>query len=247
MTELESAMAAFTETKKAADTNLDEIPYRMRAGWESKKRDAQAVLEDRKTAYQNALGKAIFGVMVLGKSSDAFTKIAAEEAEVLVVDGAEIYKRIVNRVLPAIGNSREFGVSHFGIVIQELRQIAGELNIVEMDAPKWLEPTSMPNEEALARHVRGMVDSSAGAGLLKFYISNQIAEAGIKAQVTKNTVPVLITGLTPEMASAVSKGLFDPNRIITTTASTEPTKESVLEVFNQIKRQLKLNKKQASN
>lgn len=242
MSELEESLKLYTETLALANLNLDDVPNRVRPGKESQKRQASADLENVRNRYAADLRKALFGLVVTGPGTEDFVRTAEEEAEVVVVDGSEIYKRIASRVAPAMSSSREFGVSHYGAVIQELRAIGNELNVTSMPAPTWSEPANVGDEQGLLRHVRGMVDSGVGLDLPALYISRQIIDAAIKAGSNRPTVVVVVTGL-GDVAEAMAPKLFHEGRSIQVTTTSEVNKEFVLDTFNKVKKQLKANKK----
>jgi len=244
MTEIEAALTKYLETKAIAELNLDDVPRNVRPGKEAQKREAQDSLESIRDSYGEALRKATFGISVTGPGTETFAKKAVEEAEVLVIDAGSFYDRIAERVAPSIGPDNQFGVTQYGLVIQELRSIGSELNVVSMPSPKWSEPCSVGTREGLLKHIAGMVNSSVGLDLVALYTNRQILTQAVKAGVNRNTVPVVVTGLAegtePEfLTKTFQKGR---NAVIRTTTE-EVTTEYVLEVFNNIKKQLKTQKK----
>lgn len=243
MTEIETALKEYTDNLALAELNLDDVPRSVRPGREAQKRTAQDALPDLRANYGKALTKAAFGLLVSGPGSEEFGKIAAQEADAIVVDGAGLYRRLTDRVVQAMGSDRQFGVSHYSAVIQELRAVAMELNIHSMPSPIWSEPVNVGDDRGLLNHVRGMVDSSVGLDLQALYLNRQITEAGIKGGFDKNTVPVIVTDTPPETADALGRKLFAEGRKLEVKTDSPVTKEFVLDTFEQVKKQLKTNKK----
>lgn len=241
MTDIETALKNYLDNLAVAATNLDDVPRSVRAGRESQKRDAQAAIPDLKKRYADALKRAAFGIAVLGSGTEKFVELARAEADVLVVDSLVLYRRIASRVSDAMGTGREFGVSHYGAVISELRAIAEELDITSLPSPKWTEPVSVSDEQGLFNHVRNMVDSGVGLDFAVLYISQQILDSALAAEADKNTVPVLVTGL-GEKATLVSK-LFHEGRNAVVQTTDEVTRDFVLETFNKVKKHIKTAKK----
>lgn len=243
MTDLEAALQEYTDTLALSTLNLDEVPYNVRAGKESQKREAEARLEEVQARYGVQLRKAAFGIAVVGPGTEAFVKIALEESESLVVNGAEMYERIVDRVAPSMGDRQEFGVGQYSVVIQELRSIGGELNVTSMPSPKWSEPVHVGDRGGLLKHVRGMVDSSVGLDLLALYIGRQVLAAALKVGSNRNTIPVIVTGLEPGSAATLLTKTFHEGRnaLVDTTMEKdkEVTKDFVLDAFDKVKKQLK--------
>lgn len=243
MTETEETLKAYNDTKALADLNLENVPLNVRPGRESQKRNAIANLRETKFRYGTALMKAAFAVNIQGPGTDEFVKLAREEAEVLVADAADMYRRIADRLNPTMSDSRIFGVSQFSGLIQELRNIASELGVSSMPSPQWSEPVNVGDAQGLLNHVRTVVDSSAGPELLALYVKSQLTDAGIEEGSDKNTVPVLITGLTEAMAVDLLTKAFPEGRTLLVTTTKDVNKEFVLDTFNKIKKQLKTNKK----
>lgn len=248
MSDLEIALKAYRDTVATATLNLDDVPLRVRAGKESQKRQAEANLVAMLKLYAIELRKASFGVAVTGPSAAEFVKLFKEETETaLVVNGAQIYKRIADRVFPAMGSNREFGVSHYSMMITELRVIADELDIASMPSPKWTEPVNVADEGGLLNHVRNMVDSSAGVELTSLYLSRQIVSEGLAFKSDEPTVPVLVTGLEPKTADELLSKTFPEGRFTLVKTKEVTTKEDVLEVIKTIKQQIKNSKKNKTN
>lgn len=244
MNELEAALNAYNEAKSQADLVLADVPARVRPGRESQKRDAQAKLPDLKATYREALQRASLGFVVLGPGADAFATIASQEAaDVLVADAKVLYERIASRVEPTLGTGREFGVSQFSIVIQELRDIAAEIGVASMPAPRWLEGATVKTLNEVVDHVRKMVEVSIGPDLLTFYLQRIITDAGLTAGSDRTTVPVVVKGFSsPEMANAVGLKLFPEGRQVFVNTTEEVTQNHVIEVLNKAKKQLKTKK-----
>ena len=243
MTELETALKQFNEQQALANTNMDDVPMRVRSGRETQKREAAANLEGYRTAYGKALQKSLFVIAVVGEGTDAFSKIAVEEADCLVIDGDEMLKRIIDRIEPSMGSSREFGVSQYSSLIQELRSIGMELEVESMPSPKWSEPMAVGNRGGLLQHVRQMVESGVGLDLQTLYIQKQILAVALKSGSDRNTIPVVVTGLPRQSATALLTKISHDGRNTFVDASIDMNKEFVLEIFNKIKKQLKTNKK----
>jgi hypothetical protein len=243
MTELEAALTKYAETKALAELNLDVVPRNVRPGKESQKREAQDNMEAVRDAYGEALRKATWGISVTGPGTETFVKKAVEEAEVIVVAADALYRRIADRVQPTLGANGEFGVSQYSAVIQEMRTIGGEMNVVSMPSPRWSEPVNVGNYDGLLKHITGMVDSSVGTDLTALFVSRQILDQALKAGVNRNTVPVVLTGLTEGSEPAFLTKAFQKGRstVIRTTEEAVTT-EYVLDVFNNIKKQLKSQK-----
>ena len=242
MSDLEASLKEYNDTLALSNLNLDDVPRNVRAGRESQKRDAAANLELVRDRYAAALRKATFGIAVVGPGTEEFVKIAKEEAEVLVVDGTELYRRITDRVAPSMGTNRDFGVSQYSAVITELRAIAQELNLFSMPSPKWTEPVAVGDDEGLLKYITAMVDSGVGLDLAALYISQQILTAGLAAGADKTTVPVLVTGLGDKATQMLPK-LFHEGRNALVQTTSEVTKEFVLDTFNKVKKQIKSSKK----
>lgn len=251
MNDLELALKEYQDTLTMSSINLDDVPLRTRPGKESQKREAQNRLEEVQASYGTQLRKALFGIAITGSETQEFVKIALEESESLVVNGAEIYERIAERVSASLGDKKEFGVGQYGIVIQELRAIGGELNVTSMPSPKWTEPVFVGNKEGLLKHIRFMVDSSVGLDLPALYIGQQILSAAIKNGSNRNTVPVLITGLELASMSGLLVKMFQEGRSLAVDTSMEAdkkiSKEFVLDTFDKIKKQLKFTKTPKKN
>lgn len=242
MTELEAALAKYAETKALSELNLDEVPRNVRPGREAQKREAQDNLEALRDSYGEALRKATFGISVTGPGTETFAQKAVEEADAIVVAADTLYRRIADRVAPTMGSNGEFGVSQYSAVIQEMRTIGGELNVVSMPSPKWTEPVNVGDYDGLLKHVTGMVDSSVGTDLVALFVTRQVLEKALQTGEDRNTVPVVLTGLTEGSEPAFLTKTFQKGRNAVVRTKEEATTEYVLEVFNNVKKQLKSQK-----
>jgi hypothetical protein len=240
MTEIETVLQTYRAAEALIARDIETIPYKNRTGFMSQRGDAVQSLPKLRTQYLGLLKKAAFGVAVQGANTEKFVALANQEADVLVVDGSNLYKRVADRVASGMGSRKEFGTSEFSHVMQELMAIGSELGLASFPAPKWTDPVNVNTEAGLLEYIKGLIDSSCGVEFVAMYVQKQMCDAGLSASVVGKVIPVLVTN-TGKTVSELMVGIFEENRWMTANAS-NPTKESVLEVFETVKKKLKAKK-----
>lgn len=249
MTELEKALASYDETLKTSQVDLDSLPHFVRSGREGQKRQALRDLKLRHEAVSTAAGNIAFGLVLVGsrEQSQEFVRIASEEAEVLSVDVGKMYQRIVDRVAGTMGSYKTFGTSQFGVMILELGAVMKDLGLGSMNSPQWKEPVDVGTDQGLYDYVRTLVESTCGLELVGSYVRHGIGQDAIEKQPSaKTTLPVIVTGLTPELSGELAAKFFKPGRNLLVQLPGEITREFVLETFNRVKQSLKSTKKSST-
>lgn len=246
-TEIETALSTYLATKQLAEATLDGIDRRVYAGKESQKREAQGNLSRDRNIYSGKVLNAAFGISVCGVGSEDFAKKAVEEGAAIVIDATAIYKQIADRVRPSIGTSGLFGTNQFGLVINELRDIMATLGFTSIDAPKWTEPANVRDDKELLAHVAKLVNDSAGVSIVGPFIANQIVAQALRSEEVRSTVPVVVLNVEPSLNQDLLAAVFAKGRSMTwTTTSPVVKSEEVIEVFNNVKKQLKTQKKSSN-
>lgn len=242
MSELADAYKNYAETETLANMDINQFPPAHQPGHAARKRQAELQLDGAKRKYELELKGALFGMFVTGDGAPDFANIAPEVADVVAVDGTALYKRLAERVRPTLGARGQFGVGHFAVVLQELREIGLELGVQSLPSPTYTEAPNVGDEKSLIAHMRSMVESS-GTELSVKYLAKQIVDAALKNAATANTVPVVLYGVTEEVSKAAAEQLFVEGRTTQVSTTNQVTPESVTETFVQLKKQLKNSKK----
>lgn len=238
---LSELLKGYLDATSASTIDLDMFPYNVRAGMAMRKGDAIAALPGWRSRYAQQLQVNAFGVLLSGPGTDTFTQIAKEEGDVLAIDTDRLEKRLAARVWPSMGEGGQFGVTQFTVLINELREVAAELELDSMDAPKWSEPAYFKTESELASYLGDLVESSVGTNFVATYVLRQIRDAGLEAKMDQNAVPVLVVG---RHSTSLAPKLFLEGRTLSVVTDKNTNKDTVIDTFNKIKKQLKNNKKQ---
>jgi hypothetical protein len=216
---------------------------RFRAGHELAKKEAAIVLEKLQKTLAEEVALVAVPVYVSGKNAKALAVAMSEQTPAAVVDLNAIYGTIFESVKRSIGRSQEFGVSQFAIVIQELRQMAVQNNLAAIDIPKFGEPVSIANDEALMATVVRYADLTVGAELAVNYIRKQTGEQAVKAIQEKVPVfPVFVLNAAQKHQELLTKKLFRRSIDAAVEAPTEVNEEAAINALKSIKKTLKNNK-----
>jgi hypothetical protein len=235
--ELDVLLTDYKAALHVLSLSPEDVPMANRAGFQMRKNEAIEKMPKLRTSYSEALNKVSFGLALVGSEVDKFVELAVQEAEVVVVDGEALYSRLADPIWAGIGNSKNFGVDQYSATIHVLRDIGAELGLVSFPTPKWIESVSVHNKEELVKHLRSMIESSLGTEFVGMYVKKQICEAALTSYTDGKVVPILVKTAGVSVASLMSK-LFMDNRWMTVQA-TNVTKESVLQTFEAVKKQLK--------
>ena len=240
---LKKLMEEIVETEKLASIDVEECDWRVRPGMSIAKADAKDKLEGLKKRYLDAISGTTFSLFVLGPKAEDFVKVAEAEsaAPLLVLRADAIYHRLMERVEETLGANREFGTMQMGMVIRALSELARDLDIKAFDAPKFIESGTLVNTAAVLAHVRRIVREAVGDDFNRIFLTREITRKALEMRYTSTVLPVVVLGLESddEVSGLNSIAARFGARVV---AQDEVTKESVIEVFTEIKEKLK-NKK----
>lgn len=216
---------------------------RFRAGHELAKKEAAVSLEKLTKTLAEEVAQVAVPVYVSGKNASKLAVAMAEQTPAAVVDLNQIYGNLYEAVKRSIGRSKEFGVSQFAIVVQELRQMAVQNGLAAIDIPKFGEPEVVNTDEALMATVVKYADQTVGVELAVNYIRKQTGEQAVKVVTEKVPVfPVFIVNAAQKHQELLTKKLFRRSIDAAVEAPPEVNEEAAINALKSIKKSLKNNK-----
>lgn len=243
MNKLEELLVTYHEHKHWAEFNMDNADPRSAPGIQARKNLSKVALPEAKLAYLEELKSRLFFVMLTGPSVQSFVETAHKEADLAeAVDAGALLERLCKVVEPSLSSSRVFSSTQLGLLIQELTQVAMELDVEEMDAPKWAnDGRSLPTSADVKNTIKDLILSGPGKGLFDLFFMNQVAEACLQAGMFSAIVPVLVVGVEGQ------DWLKSYDRQLSVEVPAECSSEFVLGIFNNVKKLNKTNKKKDTN
>lgn len=236
LTELSAELAV---TEAVANKDITTVDPRARSGWEGKKNQAKAELDDLNKQFRDVVVKSSAGIFVSGPETAAkeLAQIAENEGNAVTVRADEIYRRVADPVNKMMGSNRVFNVSQASRIIQEVADIARDLQLAEITNPMSASPTSgivLKDHEAVVVFVREAIRKTNGDVLNQAYLERQVADK-VSHGYGQNIVPVSVLGATKEeIQGDLFRNIFRGNNfVINTGENADPNK--VVKVFNKIK------------
>lgn len=186
------------------NTPLEDFPPNVRAGHAVAKAESAAVLAQAKSDYWQWFRSNGIVMFLLGSDEDtqAFAKIAAQEARTFTVDAMELYRTWAEKIFPSIGNSGEFGVTQMRLLMNEVDDLRVDLEIkrqgrtVSQDNIPFI-----PNIEACADHIRNCVRVAFGDELNQKYIEKKLLQTALAERYVGSVAPLaVLNAAEPEQA-----------------------------------------------
>lgn len=244
MNKLEELLSMYNEHKHWAEFNMDNADPRSAPGIQAQKNMSKVALPAAKFVYMEELKSRLFFVMLTGPGVQSFVEIAHKEADLPeAVNAGALLERLCKVVEPSLSSSRVFSSTQLGLLIQELTQVAMELDVEEMDAPKWAnDGRALPTAADVKNTIKDLILSGPGKGLFDLSFTNQVAEACLQAGMVSAIVPVLVVGVEGQQ-----DWLKSYDRQLSVEVPAECSPEFVLGIFNNVKKLNKTNKKKDTN
>jgi len=243
-TELEKIVFEIEGLTEAANINLDTVPTQNKGGMGVAKVDAINRLKQLKSLYREAVRARTFNLILTGAPEDqlSFSKIAEEEAKLVVVSAQAMFHKMATEVDPALGSMRQFGTTALGLLIREVEVCARFTETWSLITPPRINEAIIANTfQDLVEAIRGIVNRDCGIGLVKDFIEHQAFLAAFDKKLTENVIPVVVLDGNKEDAEML-KGLLN-GKGFEVKVPAKVTKEFVLETFKKIKTELNKVKK----
>jgi hypothetical protein len=218
-TKLEAAMNLVIETQKIADTDLVDVPYKVRPGWGMRINAAKFDLPGVLKEYKEELSKHITKKVFLDGSPEAvaaFARITGElEVDGLVVDASGLYRRLADAVAPSLGVRGEFGMGQYGAISNIMKVIQSEYPEFKLKGPESGTSCFIKTLDQLLDVVRSLVRATNGDAL-NIHILN--ARAVKQALAIEQTEPValFVRGASKDEMANLSLGLIGGPAVLLT-------------------------------
>jgi hypothetical protein len=235
MREVKEIVKEIKETEKVAVINTNDLPYASRGGMGIAVRTAceklPVLLDELKATIIPTKLVAVFAV-----GPDAITnKVAAflEENGGLVVDANGLYRGIAKAIEPTYGADRTFGVQQFGVMMREIRDLAGSLGYDELPAPQFDGNTSVlcRDEYQTSMHVREIIRKSIGDDFSRKFIVKNLTESVIKGAVDGRRIPILVLDTPTAEEKAALTVLFSSSTTYKFETDFTVDKQSISKIF----------------
>lgn len=238
MKSMDELVKEIVETDKLASIDLETIPWRSRTSMTNTVRDAQERLVGLKKTYFDRVNEATVGIFVMGPNAEAWSKIAEDEGGTITVRADALYLRIADTIEPVVADRREFNVTAMAKLMSVLTDIGLEFRIGAMNVPKF-HGMRVPDRQALVAHVRNIIREALGDDLSRMYLTREIQSKAYERRFKATVFPIVVIGLeSVEEIEGLEPAVAKFGAKVVTDDETPITKESVLEVFENIKKRL---------
>lgn len=237
---MKEALKKLNETRFTAENAFPSDP-RVRAGWEMMRRQAQADLPTIQAAFDTAFKKVGFPVFLMGPATEDFIRLAEEEAEIVVVRG--VLGELRDAVRANVNRSGEFSVSAFTALIRELRQLGAKLGMTSLPSPEFIGEEYVGQDDAkLDAVINRYLQKTVGPDFLAAIIEQEACRKAEALTGDQPVVPVVILGMSPEVATSLGSKVFGKPSLQVVTPETVDA-DFVTDQFKTIRSTLKTKKK----
>lgn len=242
---LDQLVSELAQKQTIAQTNLDDIPWMTRPAWSSNIERAKEELTVLKAEYRNKLLAQSLAIFVVGGTDEqkaAFASIAKKEADVLVLNADDLYKRLAQPIDAALGTQRTFTATYVPMLLRGMKEVGDELAIREIAAPKFSSETPILEDSgAVVELVREVVRDSSGDDLNRLYLADKLTDQALAVRYKGSVVPVIVLGAGPDEVLGLTP-LFAHVGALVSLDGVNVDKELVLASFEQALKQVKTKK-----
>lgn len=242
-TEVKKLLTELEDAEKIANTDLADVHPNVHAAWGARISQAKADVERLSAMYRRAAMEGGLAMFVSGDAAKCaeFAAIAAEEYETVVVDAAELYRRMAMSIEPLLAaGGRQMMPQHVALVIDRLRDVAEEY---DMEIHPQVE--SLPivaDVDATTDYIRDLVRKCAGDSLNIASLSRQVAKGARDSRYMGGTLPVVVVGATEAEVPGIGSVFGRVGATLTLREDSKVDKNTVLQHFNAVKNKLKREK-----
>lgn len=228
---IEAIVEELQAARDMAATNLEEVPFAIRAGMSIQVRAAADKVEPlRKELLAATVPSRLFAVLATGnldKVKAAGDFLSANGGFVLPAD--RFWNTVADLIEPSYGLDRVFRTTQHSLLVQALTDAAVAQGFSMVDMPKYRE-TTCPTRADTISHVRSILRTVGADGLSLVFMEADILGAVVTNQLFDKRVPVLVTG-SSEDEHPFLRRLFAKAVAHDFAADFEPSKEAITKIL----------------
>ncbi len=230
---IDLALAELRDARRLADTNMEEVPVKMRPGRLMAKNQAAEALPGLIAAVRAAtIPTRLVGLYAAGDPG-VIARVGAFMAERhgIVVDAGLMYRHIAEYVEAAFGGGRNrtFNTTCFTRMVSCLREQEHLFGIKPERNPDYEEAIT-PTLTDVVDHVRKLVRAAYGDSRNQLVVSNMILDAVVNGNLTDKRIPVLVVNSTEDEQGSLSS-LFSRARAFEFAPDFDVSEESVASIL----------------
>lgn len=218
---------------KILHTDIESIPFGHRPGFKGSMIQASESLpklleEIEKIVFPGSL----VGLFAFGdEESIGRVGIVLNKTEGIVLDAQKFYQTIADLVEPSYGTDRLFCTTQYGLMIQQLKEIATDLGYLEIVPPPFIEKVCPKPQDTLL-HVRNCLrDCNVGDQANVDLLKKEIVDKIVKEEIESKQIPVMVTNTLCADEQNHIAILFNKSNEYTFKPDFEPTIKNIISIF----------------
>lgn len=250
MKDISELVAQVLELKEASEVNLLDVDPTVLPGRTALRNSAFQQYLEHFAVLKTVLGEHAGAIFVLGPGADTFAKLAEAQGPALVLDAAEMYRKVAEHWYPTVRVDKVFAIDCVMSMLGGMTQLLAPLGIREIARPdfgKHFGRQVLDLDDATAV-TRDILRETVGDDLNGLYLNNRLVEEAVKAEWDLKVVPVVIVNATKtelEAKDGLAIGLFYGRNIVTHAG--EPVgKSEVLQACKQLHARMKKHEAHAT-
>ncbi len=243
---MEKVLKELSTLNETAKTDLANVPYKNRAGIAIAIAEAQKRLGDISKEYKEMLATRSFTIFTEGALVDqaAFSRIAKEEGEVVVVSTQELYERLAITCDACLGATRQFGGTALNHLIRAIEEVAIESGTGRLTQVPRLRDVAIAKTMAdVVAVVREVVLQDTGTDLNKDHIEHLAFKRAFEMGLSEKVIPIVVTNNRDGSDFGLQERMFTGRGFVVSVPSSVD-KEFVLNTFKRVISEVSKTKKQ---
>jgi len=235
--------------KKESEADLLAVDQTLVAGRTALRNAALQKYQETFMVLKAAIGSHAGGIFVAGPGAEAFAKLAVEEGPAIVLDAAEMYKKVAEAWYPTVRVDKVFALDCLMSFLNGLGSLLPPLGISRVSPPDFGKHLGRKVEDIqdAIDISRDVIRETVGDDLNGLYLNHRLTEEVVKADWDMTIVPVVvINAVLDEVKSkdGLFNGLFYGRNVGVAAKETTVEKEEVLAAFKTLR--AKMSSKQST-
>lgn len=218
-------IAAAVNYKKEAEVDLSLVDITLVAGRTLLRNQARHNYDAAFLALTQVIGLHAGAIFVTGEGAAKFADIAKEKAPAIVLDAAELYRRIAEKWYPTVRVDQVFALDSVISMWDGTMQCLPSVGVREIAKPEFGRFFGRPVHtlEDAIEVTRDILRSTVGDELNGLYLNRRLADEAVREEWDLKRIPVVVVGASREELTApqgLLNGLFYGHNIVVATKET---------------------------
>lgn len=234
---LKDIVTRYKQAQSDAGIVLEKMERKSRSGFEARKNRAINDLPEIENEYRQSIATVIAPVFVTGVGEQQFVDLAEAETDVVAVRPMQFVSDLADKIYTQSRQDGLLSPGQYEILFNELKNLSRGLGQVHLDLPPF-NSQALQTKGQMYDYVKKTVIAANRGELFKESVVSRVATAALNKGFTGPVLPVMVLGVGTNEQSDIGQWMFR-TKSVSYEATEDVSSEDVIEVFTQIKTNIK--------